>query len=1061
MSRIFDFLKENIKKGSNIKIVTEKITLRAFYKLIDILNQCNSVKILLISNSFAKEDLNVQSSRIYEINKEAREMMTNSYELKLKNDLNDFYFSKQVVNLIKNKVEIKFIHNFKSKFILIDNNFTLINDIFELSMNTIDDIQSNDFYVIDEPIHDETKYRSRLDVFERAWNSVENSKDIKNKIINKLESLYSDKTPYEIYQYTNAHLNEKSIFNNSFNSNVKERDDFKQTQIYQSLFDFQKHAVESIIDKINKFNGCILADAVGLGKTYEALAVIKYYELQGKRVLVLPPKRLENNWKIFNSNYESNPLLEDNFNYKIIAHTDLSRQKGKTSAGDDLSQINWDNYDLIVIDESHNFRNDNWSKTNNDWKNKRYKKLMDEIILSGRTTNVLLLSATPVNNRMEDINSQIKIITRNKDDVFYEEGIKSIERICKIAERKSNDWTELNEKERTVEKFQDMIGSEFRKLIDLITISRSRKQIKENYLNKDLNFPNRKKPISKRPNIDKLNEIGNIKTLNNELLNLNFACYKPADFILEDNIEEYEKEYGWRLKNTNSKLSIKDRENNLIALMKINLLKRFESSIHSFCLTIEKILNKSKSILELLSKPSTNNINEFDELEEFDDEDEEGFVFNKVKIQSNHLDILKFRQELEEDIESLNNIYLNYKKIDYSRDEKIDTLIKVIENKINNPINDNNYKVMIFTSYIDTAKYLYDFVSNYFVGNNIYSALITGNSIETNSIELKNQSLKHNDILTYFSPVSKSLDKNKKLNPNVKIDILIATDCISEGQNLQDCDYLINYDIHWNPVRLIQRFGRIDRIGSKNDSIQMINFWPNIDIEEYIRLESRVKAKMHKVSQASTFDENILQELNYEDKVKLKQLETIDKENIDIEDIKENISFSNMTFSEYSTDLKIYLNDEKNIKKITNQPEGIFAIARKNENVEEGVIFLFKSVSQTKNKNNQFDPYYLIFINKNGEVKYSYSSTAKILSLYKSLTKDQKELNYDLIDKFNQKTNYGQDMSEYVELLNKSIMLMNEKEISNEIIDFFDPTKIGSINSNNNYVLVSFLIIEG
>ena len=1061
MSRIFDFLKENIKKGSNIKIVTEKITLRAFYKLIDILNQCNSVKILLISNSFAKEDLNVQSSRIYEINKEAREMMTNSYELKLKNDLNDFYFSKQVVNLIKNKVEIKFIHNFKTKFILIDNNFTLINDIFELSMNTIDDIQSNDFYVIDEPIHDETKYRSRLDVFERAWNSVENSKDIKNKIINKLESLHIDKTPYEIYQYTNAHLNEKSIFNNSFNSNVKERDDFNQTQIYQSLFDFQKHAVESIIDKINKFNGCILADAVGLGKTYEALAVIKYYELQGKRVLVLLPKRLENNWKIFNSNYESNPLLEDNFNYKIIAHTDLSRQKGKTSAGDDLSQINWDNYDLIVIDESHNFRNDNWSKTNNDWKNKRYKKLMDEIILSGRTTNVLLLSATPVNNRMEDINSQIKIITRNKDDVFYEEGIKSIERICKIAERKSNDWTELNEKERTVEKFQDMIGSEFRKLIDLITIARSRKQIKENYLNKDLNFPNRKKPISKRPNIDKLNEIGNIKTLNNELLNLNFACYKPADFILEDNIEEYEKEYGWRLKNTNSKLSIKDRENNLIALMKINLLKRFESSIHSFCLTIEKILNKSKSILELLSKPSTNNINEFDELEEFDDEDEEGFVFNKVKIQSNHLDILKFRQELEEDIESLNNIYLNYKKIDYSRDEKIDTLIKVIENKINNPINDNNYKVMIFTSYIDTAKYLYDFISNYFVGNNIYSALITGNSIETNSIELKNQSLKHNDILTYFSPISKSLDKNKKLNPNVKIDILIATDCISEGQNLQDCDYLINYDIHWNPVRLIQRFGRIDRIGSKNDSIQMINFWPNIDIEEYIRLESRVKAKMHKVSQASTFDENILQELNYEDKVKLKQLETIDKENIDIEDIKENISFSNMTFSEYSTDLKIYLNDEKNIKKITNQPEGIFAIARKNENVEEGVIFLFKSVSQTKNENNQFDPYYLIFINKNGEVKYSYSSTAKILSLYKSLTKDQKELNYDLIDKFNQKTNYGQDMSEYVELLNKSIMLMNEKEISNEIIDFFDPTKIGSINSNNNYVLVSFLIIEG
>lgn len=1060
-NELMRMLQENINNGCNLRIATNKFSLRAFYKLIPLLNKCNSIKILLTDfNDY--QEINNEISRQYEIDVKEREMLTNKFEFKLKNDLMDFAYAKEVKDFIETKVEIKYVNEFQNKFILIDKDNYIILDVFEITLSTLGDVPTDSLFRLIK-LHDKNTYENLLNMFEQTWNSIHLSKDAKEKLIDKLKSIYIDKTPYDLYQYTNAHLISSSIVNSEFKNDLNKKK-FEETEIYKSLYEFQRHAVESIIDKIEKYNGCIVADSVGLGKTYEALAVIKYYELQGKRVLVLSPKKLINNWLTFNSNIISNPLINDRFNYDVLAHTDLSRKRG-FSGQIDLSQINWDNYDLLVIDESHNFRNGKYNSNIEDWDAKRYKKLMDEIILKGRRTSVLLLTATPVNNRMQDINNQINIITANNDKAFENENIKSIKNVCSWAEKKSNEWTELSDQERTIEKFQSMVGTEFRKLINLITIARSRKQIVENYLNTDLKFPNRIKPISKRPNVDTQNKVGDMKSLLDQLNNISFSFYKPINYIKPEFQKEYDDEYDWKSKNVNSKLKESDRENNVISLMRINLLKRFESSIHSFKLTLSKILEKTKKLysdLSTLTKSISLNVFDIDIDEDDEEEIDNTIKLNKIDIKCpEHLDIIKYLDDLKDDINKLESIYNEYVPINHERDEKLKVLIEQINEKINNPINDKNKKVIVFTSFVTTAEYIYSYICDYFEQKNIYCSLITGQKTETNHPTLKNKKLNTNDMLTYFSPKSKKLDLNNNFLRGINIDILIATDCVSEGQNLQDCDFLINYDIHWNPVRLIQRFGRIDRIGSTNNVIQMVNFWPNIKMEEYIRLESRVKTKMVKVSQTSTFDENIFNELKYEENVKLKQLKSFENETPEMENLSENISFSNMTFSDYSIDLKMYYNDPKNVDKITKQPVGIFAIAKNNlnEKYEDGIIFLFKSES-TKNDNNQFDPYYLIYINKKGKVKLSYQSTAQILGLYKSITKDQKEVNTHLVNEFNKETNYGKDMSKYVNLLNESILSLDKTNESNTFDDLFEMNKTLSNNKNIEYILISFLIIR-
>ncbi len=1058
---LFQLIKKNIKENSNIKIAIKKFSLRAFYKLIPFFKKCSTVRIILTDiNDY--EEINQELTRRYKINVNEKEMVTNKFELKLKNDLMDFYYARETKEYIQDKVEIKYIDKFRKEFILIDNEYTIIDGVYEISLGAFNEIENDDIILITEE-KNEIKYKKLLDIFNLSWNSLEKSKDAKQKLINKLESIYQDKTPYDLYQFTNSHLLQDSISNDYYYENKNNRIKFEETNIYQKLYEFQKHGVEAILDKIKKYNGCILADSVGLGKTFEALAIIKYFELEGKRVLVLSPKKLIENWKTFKTNVRSNHLISDKFNYDLYSHTDLSRTDGY-SEGVNLSKIAWENYDLVVIDESHNFRNGRFNNNSKDWTSKRYKKLMDDIILKGRKKSVLLLTATPVNNKMDDINNQINIITANNDEVFQNENIKSIKYACIQAEKKSNQWAELPSNERTVEKFQSMIGNEFRKLIDLTTIARSRKQIVENYYEGDFHFPNRLNPISERPNIDTLNQVYDIKMLFDKLSEIKFSIYKPFDYIFPEFQQKYEEEYDWQEVNSKSKLTQKNRENNLVALMRINLLKRFESSVESFRQTIKKIIDKTTELYNNISTQSTSSLsmkNTFDDIDnEEEDINEDILEFKKIKIKKEHIDLIKYSDDLSLDINQLREIYNKYLIIDIERDAKLKRLVEIIKNKIHNPINTKNRKIIIFTSFISTAEYIYQNINHLFSNYSVYSALVTGQKLISNHPDLKEKKYSIDDLLSYFSPISKQRDHDNNLNKNINIDILIATDCISEGQNLQDCDYLINYDIHWNPVRLIQRFGRIDRIGSKNNSIQMVNFWPNIKLEEYIQLEIRINEKMMKAMQTTSHDENVLKEIQYEESLKLKQLKNLENNCIDLEDMKENISFSNMTFSEYTTDLKIFFNNPKNALKISNQPDGIFSIAKNNYNmISDGIIFLFKSFNG-KNTNNQFDPYYLIYIENNGNVKYTYSNTGQILSLYKSLTKDQKEINKKLIDEFNVETNFGKDMSKYTKLLNLAISSLNDKNLSNDFEDLFDVNKISSNKNNSEYELISFLIIK-
>lgn len=1050
-NEIIAFLDRNIENECELNIVTKRISFRAINQLIPYFKKCKFVRILL--TGFNIEDETNLDQRAYQINKNETELLTNQFELKLKNDLMDYSIAMNVKEIISSKIEIKSTNKYNNSFLNIKNSkndyFTLM-DCSEITLSSLGFVENDMFYNTQETFNGDSDYN----FFNKMWKSTLNGDQVKTKIINKLESIFSNKTPSELYYFSLSRIfkNKLSEFDdNNYNQEI----DFKSTIIYQKLYEFQKHGVHAIIDKINKYNGCILADSVGLGKTFEALAVIKYFELQHKKVLVLCPKKLSDNWNQFVKPYKTNFLLQDNFNYSVYHHTDLLRESKE------FSQIDWSNFDLVVIDESHNFRNGHYNSKTEKYQSARYDKLMNEIILQGKKTAVLLLSATPVNNSMKDIKNQIYLITRNKDNAFEKQNIKSIKTVCQYAENKSKEWSYLHESERTPKKFDQMIGLPFKSMIDLITIARSRKQIEFTYNDLNFNFSKKKKPISIRPDIDSENKIINIKELTKELKNISFCIYKPFHYIREEFIEQYEKEFDW-ISEDNKLLKQHWREMGTINLMILNIMKRFESSINSFRLTIQKILNENINFLNWLTGKSTKKNIDNSTLDDFDDdgeteEDLKNFKKYSDKFKKEHFDLIKYEDDLKSDIEKMTDILNKYSLITPLRDGKLKELINQIINKINNPINKNNNKVIVFTSYIDTAEYLYENIKSTFENENIFSLLVTGSKCVTNHPELKDEKIEFDESLTYFSPISKELEIKKSLKKNVNIDILIATDCISEGQNLQDCDFLINYDVHWNPVRLIQRFGRIDRIGSKNKEIQMGIFWPNIDLEEYIKLESKIHSKMMRMSKTSSSDVDIL-ELSIEESVTLNQLKQLEEETVGLEEIKGDVSLSSITLSEFTTDLKLEL--EKNLKKYMNQPDGIFSIANNNLNdYENGVIFLFESLKK-ENTFNALAPYYLVYVSNNKEVKITHEEPIEILRVYKSIAK-QFEINKNLVDEFNQATMWGKNMKEYCDLLNIALDSIKKNNKSSDFLKIIDNDYEWIENDNGSgFNLISFLIIK-
>lgn len=1060
---VYKELEKHIRKGSKVSTISAYFTMYAYSALKKELDKIDEMRFIFTTPSFSKNK--DKEAREYEIVN--NNIFGNEFELKLRNEMTQSAVAKDCAKWLKDKVEIKsfkepnvaqprmiHVHNKSEEDIVINGSVDFTTDGLGITGSNRADFNN---FMAGEEFTD-----SQLLSFDTLWNNEMVLTDVKDKLLKQMEVMYEENSGEFIYFKSLYHIFYNYLDELDEDNIVKKGNKLKETKIWNTLYQFQQDAVIGAIDKIEKYNGCILADSVGLGKTFTALAIIQYYELRNDRVLVLVPKKLRENWTIYTLNDKRNIFAEDRFRYDVLNHTDLSRERG-FSGNIDLKTINWENYDLVVIDESHNFRNNPAVKD----RVTRYQRLMNDVIKQGHKTKLLMLSATPVNNKMNDIKNQIAFITEDKDNALEEIGISSINHTLRNAQTIFNQWSKLDDNTRTGEKFVDMMDLEYFKLLDTLTIARSRKHIEKYYDLAEIGeFPNRLDPINESSDIDIKKEFPTLNEINNEIERLNLSVFSPFLYILPQKREDYAKKYDIAIGEGKSVFKQTDREKSLIQLMRINLLKRMESSIHSFKLTIEKLLFKINKTLEKID-----NISEYNEdidislIDPEEDEYDELMFGKKTKVLLQDMDLIKWKQDLKLDKEKLEFLFAQAKEVDCLRDEKLADLKKVISNKIENPINEDNKKILIFTAFADTAKYLYENISQWIFDNyGLYTALVTGSGDnKTNLKAVRNTDI--DEILTSFSPISKN---RNIINPEMteEIDILIGTDCISEGQNLQDCDYLINYDIHWNPVRIIQRFGRVDRIGSKNKDIQLVNFWPNIELDEYINLKGRVENRMVMVDVSATGEENII--LN-NDKVmndleyRKNQLEKLKDQVIDLEDVSDAISITDLTFNDFKIELMEYM--KKHRKELDNAPFGIYSIVPAGE-FEPGVIFLLrqvKGVKESKDKN-ALTPYYLVYISEDEEVKLNYIQSKKILDYYQKLCSGKKEVFRNLVESFDRETDNGRQMDKYSQLLKESIENIIGKKQETGVRSLF--TKGGTSPVKNNiegleeFELISFLILK-
>lgn len=1060
---VYKELEKHIKKGSKVSTISAYFTMYAYSALKKELDKIDEMRFIFTTPSFSKNK--DKEAREYEIVN--NNIFGNEFELKLRNEMTQSAVAKDCAKWLKDKVEIKsfkepnvaqprmiHVHNKSEEDIVINGSVDFTTDGLGITGSNRTDFNN---FMAGEEFTD-----SQLLSFDTLWNNEMVLTDVKDKLLKQMEVMYEENSGEFIYFKSLYHIFYNYLDELDEDNIVKKGNKLKETKIWNTLYQFQQDAVIGAIDKIEKYNGCILADSVGLGKTFTALAIIQYYELRNDRVLVLVPKKLRENWTIYTLNDKRNIFAEDRFRYDVLNHTDLSRERG-FSGNIDLKTINWENYDLVVIDESHNFRNNPAVKD----RVTRYQRLMNDVIKQGHKTKLLMLSATPVNNKMNDIKNQIAFITEDKDNALEEIGISSINHTLRNAQTIFNQWSKLDDNTRTGEKFVDMMDLEYFKLLDTLTIARSRKHIEKYYDLAEIGeFPNRLDPINESSDIDIKKEFPTLNEINNEIERLNLSVFSPFLYILPQKREDYAKKYDIAIGEGKSVFKQTDREKSLIQLMRINLLKRMESSIHSFKLTIEKLLFKINKTLEKID-----NISEYNEdidislIDPEEDEYDELMFGKKTKVLLQDMDLIKWKQDLKLDKEKLEFLFTQAKEVDCFRDEKLADLKKVISNKIENPINEDNKKILIFTAFADTAKYLYENISQWIFDNyGLYTALVTGSGDnKTNLKAVRNTDI--DEILTSFSPISKN---RNIINPEMteEIDILIGTDCISEGQNLQDCDYLINYDIHWNPVRIIQRFGRVDRIGSKNKDIQLVNFWPNIELDEYINLKGRVENRMVMVDVSATGEENIIvnndkimNDLEY----RKNQLEKLKDQVIDLEDVSDAISITDLTFNDFKIELMEYMKEHR--KELDNAPFGIYSIVPAEE-FEPGVIFLLrqvKGVKESKDKN-ALTPYYLVYINEDEEVKLNYIQSKKILDYYQKLCSGKKEVFRNLVESFDRETDNGRQMDKYSQLLKESIENIIGKKQETGVRSLF--TKGGTSPVKNNiegleeFELISFLILK-
>lgn len=1063
-TRLSTDLKSTIAMGSKLSIAASSFSIYAFEILKKEFGGISELRFIFTTPIFGeKEDKKKNSPTLY--SRKQLGLCGTEYEIRLKNQMQQRSIAKECAEWIREKVIFK---TNKESNVPMNSLLYVSKEGMESSYINFNGFTSTDLgethrkgfpTLIQKADYPESK--AYLDLFNQIWNNKEDLEIVTNNVLEYLENVVQDQSPEFIYFLTIYNLFEDFLEEIIGDSLPNEQLGLKNTLIWNKLYNFQKDAVIGAINKLETFNGCILADSVGLGKTFTALGVMKYYELRNKDVLVLCPKKLEANWNTFRFNDKNNTLSADRFRYDVLFHTDLSRDRGMSN-GRNLDTVNWGNYGLLVIDESHNFRNNNTV----EGKENRYQKLLRKIIKEGIETKVLMLSATPVNNRFNDLRNQLALAYEGDSSKIDEklDTTKGIELVFRKAQQAFNIWSKFEAEERTTENLLQMLDFDFFEILDSLTIARSRKHITKYYDTTQIGkFPERNKPISIQSPLS-TNTSLTYEIIAEKLTLLNLSIYTPLNYILPGKLQKYAKMYDKEVKS--GKFTQIDREKSLQILMRINLLKRIESSVDSFRLTLQGIIQKIKgALLKLSNAKELETGEDFSEVENenFDWEsnwgDQENIFGTTIKVHISDMDNRKWKGDLEEDLQILQDLWNQVNTINSTRDTKLLKLIELLEKKIENPQNMDNKKVIVFTAFADTANYLYENLSSYFkTKNSIFSALITGSKKTSNAKAIPSDL---NPILTCFSPLSKDKDL---IYPQIKeeIDLLIATDCISEGQNLQDCDTLVNYDIHWNPVRIIQRFGRIDRIGSKNDKITMINFWPDVTLDSYINLKQKVESKMLISNMASTGDDNILnseeQDLEYR-KIQLKKLQ---EEVIDLEDLREGVSITDLGLNDFRIDLFHLL---KKYNKKINSPSGLHTILPKSEQNPEGIVFLLKDKNTHKNeqKHNRLDPFHLIYIKKSGELHLKSNETKKILDTLRQLCNGITEVHEELCREIAVKTNEYKDMREFSELLESSVQFLNHTEEEKDVQSLFRAggtiALTDKFKGNSEYELLTFFLV--
>ncbi|MEZ5210457.1 helicase-related protein [Gordonia sp. (in: high G+C Gram-positive bacteria)] len=1088
--RFGDDLKSEVRRGTRLRIAAAAFSIFAFEALREELEEIDGLQFVFTAASF---DPAGATDRVRKSRREffipgghaESDLYGSEFEIRLRNKLTQRAVARECAEWVRRKVTFR--SNATGQQI---QPMTLVDDraayLSPQSFTTSDlgyergNAMSNFIMKAEGPA--ETK--QFLDTFDQIWNTPGQLTDVTQAVHDHIAAVYAENSPARIYFLILYNLFAEFLDDVSEDTLPNDRTGYEDSKIWSSLYNFQRDAATGIINKLETFNGCILADSVGLGKTFTALAVIKYYELRNRTVLVLCPKKLAENWTTYNSNYTTNLFHEDRLNYDVLAHTDLSRTRGE-SFGKQLDRLNWGNYDLVVIDESHNFRNADYG----EGKESRYQRLMRQVIKEGVKTKVLMLSATPVNNRFNDLKNQLQLAYEGDSDDLSDhlDLSSSVETVFRDAQSVFNTWSKLPPEERTTERILRMLDFDFFELLDAVTIARSRKHIQAFYDTSAIGaFPRRLPPRAIREPLTDIDTAPSFNDIFDQLQVLNLGVYAPLSYVFPSRRPKYEDASKVTAGNARGNLGQGGREQGLKQLMTVNLLKRLESSVEAFRITLVKVertvdvrLRQLELQAQIDDEDLIDGLGDLD-IDDTDDAGIEALMVGDVAIDPSDIDVDRYRGDLWHDRETLRELISAMRVVAPEHDVKLQRLKQLIVDKVSRPINDGNRKILIFSAFADTAAYLYRELAPGLTEAGLNSGVITGGP--TGARTTVGKGFDFGEIMAMFSPISKHRAQIMQ-GTTGDIDVLIGTDVISEGQNLQDCDTLINYDIHWNPVRIIQRFGRIDRIGSTNEVIQLINFWPDISLDEYINLKERVEGRMVIADLSGTGDDNVLDPDSAEATYRREQLRRLQDDVIELEDVRSGVSITDLGLNDFRMDLLAYTRQSGDL---AGTPKGLHAVVPANEAIglKPGALFALRNVAldplraersttpaerssttveRSRDHHNRLHPYYLVYVDDNGQVIADHTEAKRILDLLRAACTPYDEPVTDVVTAFNTDTAEGSEMGKYSDLLNAAIGSMIEVNTERDIDSLFTPGATTALTDTiaglDDFELIAFIAI--